>query len=1496
MTEDQQNQHIDVDKGRKRWWPWILTAVILFVVVGVRLSLKSKFVHNIVRSQIIQASNEMLNGQLQIGAVKGDLWKEIFLVNVSLTTPDTVLSADALSARYHLLSYFNSTFEIEQIQIDRPAVSVVQHPDGTVNLQNLIKESAETEQDTSSSPFYFNIDRFALTGGMVKGRIHSLGVDSTIAIDDLLVEGGFGYRADGYDLKVRELSFQVEQTRLPPVNVRSAVLATEQQVTMERLVVGTGRSVLESTAKINTADSTTSLSFTANPLSWQDLSTYLEPSPLQQNLQIDLEVKGTLRDFDVGISAEADGLQKLNLETAFHWDESLELNRAQLTIDELDLSTLMADSTYPCLRNISFKSKGIVDFNHLEQGHIEGTFSAQNVRQGNYMIDQFSGNYSIKKDRLAANISINRETERVQFDMEASGIWDEKPEFTSELKAQNIQPEYWMQDSTYAGKINLSAKVDGMGFVPDERYWNYQLNFKESIIGGQQLAVASFKGRVNGTRLTTSSQVRLKESEFRLAAEVNEYLKAPQYKYQLDIDRLNLAECKGLQELPTAINAHIEGTGKYTILEELQLSSSIRIDSSVVNNEQIQELNADIQVRDTVAQITNGVLHSAIADGDFSARFNLKEWYDIRNRVDLDFQVKDIQTFAGLAGVETLQTKGRFSGQLKPIYEDELEFSGSVDFEDFVYGEMLASERVQGSVEVILVEDPEYVLNLDLSNPIINSVVLHDFGTTVRGKVTADSTNGSIQLMFSSPNESRIQHVATYAIGPDGSARIHTMDLEVISDLRRLSLVKPFDIVIEDQSFQMDTVRISSDDGAVMEAAIPQADSTTQRGYLMGRNLNLTVIQNTLLNESYFEGVLSGRIYIERRGTALSSSGDLKIEDLVYQGASLDSLDLRYQIQDERLEGGLLLYDGEERLARGQLRVPFKLGDPNTFDSSFFEEEVVGFLETRELAVSRFQQMLENAGVTNTDGRLRFNGRLRGTAGKPEMDATFRLKNATISGVAVDSVRATLDYNHADRELMVNGSVTSLKQKAAEITAAIPAYLDLKDFNVILPEQEDSIRVDITTNQFNLASLNDFVDRTEIREIQGRLDGNVSITGPLKELSAKGKLNFQRGAVRVVEAGVKISDIRSVINFKGSEVQVEQMRARSGSGTFTASGSMKFDELRPGALDINMMAENFRIANTSEYSAIVDVNTKLSGTLRRPDLKGKVSFVSGFIYLQNFGEKSVEAVELDSVDAPANYDYYVQYDSLSLDMDVSFNRRFYVRNRRYLDLEYELDGQIDLQKKRGNDLQLFGTLEASSGYARPLGKRFQLEEGVITFDGNPANPQMNIRHLFEPPQQELGDVRIWYIIEGRVENPKFKYESEPPMGLEDIISYTLFGKPFMSLDPWKQVVANSGSNASAADVAMDVLLDKVESLATQRLGIDVVQIDNTRSGSNSGTSIKTGWYLNPKVFFAIQNEITGSAPDTIFILEYLLKKDLKLIITQGSDSQTGLDIRWNYDY
>jgi hypothetical protein len=94
---------------------------------------------------------------------------------------------------------------------------------------------------------------------------------------------------------------------------------------------------------------------------------------------------------------------------------------------------------------------------------------------------------------------------------------------------------------------------------------------------------------------------------------------------------------------------------------------------------------------------------------------------------------------------------------------------------------------------------------------------------------------------------------------------------------------------------------------------------------------------------------------------------------------------------------------------------------------------------------------------------------------------------------------------------------------------------------------------------------------------------------------------------------------------------------------------------------------------------------------------------------------------------------------------------------------------------------------------------------------------------------------------------------------------------------------------------VEVLLDRVEVLASEQLGIDVVRIDNQQRGSDRATSILTGWYLDRRTFFAMINELS-SDPKTLFVIEYLLTEELELILIQGDDSRQGVDIRWEYDY
>jgi autotransporter translocation and assembly factor TamB len=189
-----------------------------------------------------------------------------------------------------------------------------------------------------------------------------------------------------------------------------------------------------------------------------------------------------------------------------------------------------------------------------------------------------------------------------------------------------------------------------------------------------------------------------------------------------------------------------------------------------------------------------------------------------------------------------------------------------------------------------------------------------------------------------------------------------------------------------------------------------------------------------------------------------------------------------------------------------------------------------------------------------------------------------------------------------------------------------------------------------------------------------------------------------------------------------------------------------------------------------------------------------------------------------------------------------------------------------------------------------LGKKFVLEKGELTFSGDAENPALAIRSVYElkPPH----DITIWYVIGGTANKPTFAFESDPEMDQQDIVSYTLFSRPFQQLMSWEQTMSGS---SSVGNLAVDLLVDRVGELAADRLGLDVIEIDNSRTSGNSGTTIKAGKYLNDRLFVAIFQEL-GTTSDSQVILEYALRQHLNLVLTGSDKRKSGIDIQWKYDY
>src|SRR5699024_7321008 len=169
------------------------------------------------------------------------------------------------------------------------------------------------------------------------------------------------------------------------------------------------------------------------------------------------------------------------------------------------------------------------------------------------------------------------------------------------------------------------------------------------------------------------------------------------------------------------------------------------------------------------------------------------------------------------------------------------------------------------------------------------------------------------------------------------------------SPLHSLSLSHPFQLTIAGKKLQTDTLHLATpNQDAFIKLAVPYADSIHQKGYLKGMNLNLATIQESIFDKAYVEGTISGGLHFNRTDSVLTAAGDLLVQHVKYRGATLDSLHLTAQIEDDQLEGSFTAHRSGQTIAKGTANIPFKPAYPDSLGKSFFGQSVSAHISVNQ--------------------------------------------------------------------------------------------------------------------------------------------------------------------------------------------------------------------------------------------------------------------------------------------------------------------------------------------------------------------------------------------------------------------------------------------------------------------------------------------------------------------------------------------------------------------
>jgi translocation and assembly module TamB len=401
---------------------------------------------------------------------------------------------------------------------------------------------------------------------------------------------------------------------------------------------------------------------------------------------------------------------------------------------------------------------------------------------------------------------------------------------------------------------------------------------------------------------------------------------------------------------------------------------------------------------------------------------------------------------------------------------------------------------------------------------------------------------------------------------------------------------------------------------------------------------------------------------------------------------------------------------------------------------------------------------------------------------------------------------------------------------------------------------------------------------------------------------------------------VKYSDLTLGAELKGDALEIRDAKVSSGSGSLTAKGRIRLAGAGDPGLDVEVHPSSFIAIRTRDYRSTLSGNLHLGGTLRHPVVSGAITFVDTDVYLTSAkteDQTAAASVTLTPADyrmleeafgytvAKAPLPAQLFYDASQLDVKVVLGGNTWVRQRVAPRLAIQLTGSFQLTKAPNGEPLLVGRIAPvpGRGSVEQFARQFDLAGGEILLNGDLNSHVLDVKTEYKVPsgtEETRSKVVVHLDIQGRLDQLKLILSSEPPLDQADIISYIVTGQTAFS---GGKSQGNKSSDAAtfATQVAMSGVTSRIEDLAQQKVGVDVVEV---RQDGVEGVTLIAGQYVTPELYVGFRQPVgstssTTNKNESDFKTQYELNYEVYhwlLVNLQGETSKFKSFIRARREY
>jgi translocation and assembly module TamB len=519
-------------------------------------------------------------------------------------------------------------------------------------------------------------------------------------------------------------------------------------------------------------------------------------------------------------------------------------------------------------------------------------------------------------------------------------------------------------------------------------------------------------------------------------------------------------------------------------------------------------------------------------------------------------------------------------------------------------------------------------------------------------------------------------------------------------------------------------------------------------------------------------------------------------------------------------------------------------------------------------------------GRTDVGGLIDGTLELRGSAAEPRARGNLE---ATLNAEGKPAGALTSKVDWDGRRLELDGAFTPPAGSPLTLTGHLPLVVTIAAGSAPgaptapAPARvfEGDIDLRVQGDNVALASFSPFLDPQQVGAPEGTLDVDLRLTGPSSAVAGSGHLTIKDGAIELPALGVAYTDAQLRLELEGDRVLLREARIASKDGTLHAEGALKIASLTRVEPDLRIQAKKFEAIATKDMHVIVSGDVTVTGRLLAPIVRGAASIENTEIFLTKAmmaGANAAPEVPLTPADirmleeafgpvTAKQRDLTMRlYDAADLDLAVEIARNTWVRQRTAPRLALELTGKFRLKKPPGAEPDLTGRIEPvpGHGYVEQFARKFDFTGGEILLNGPTTSHSVNIQTTYKRASSgDSGgdDVIVKLDVTGQVDQLKLTLSSEPAMSPTEIISYIATGqtRAEMATDP------NSSSSASiAAQTALAQVTGRVEDVAKEAVGLDVVQI---RQDAVQGATLVAGRYMSPRLYVGFRQPVQYQGND-----------------------------------